>query len=73
MPIVRQYSITDIQDEVRTLVSRGLVGRQNRIFELSNHFSDRQWPKVEQLLQEHDYVLRAPIIDLVGKESWMND
>jgi Domain of unknown function (DUF4327) len=73
MLVIRQYSITDFQDEVRALVARGSVGRQQRIYELRQHFSDRQWQNVEKLLAQEDYLLRGHIIDLVGKESWMND
>jgi hypothetical protein len=71
--ILRQYSITDIQEEVRALVSRGLVGRQQRIYELSRHFSDRQWHNVEQLLSANNFLLRDRVIDLAGKEAWKND
>ncbi len=73
MPKVRQYSISDIQDEVRALVARGAVGRQQRIYQLSRHFSDREWPKVEQMLEENEYLLRDCVIDLIGSESWLND
>jgi hypothetical protein len=73
MPIVRQYSITDIQDKVRALITKGLVGRQQRIYELSKYFNDREWPKVERLLELNDYLLRDRVIDLVGKESWISD
>jgi Domain of unknown function (DUF4327) len=71
--ILRQYTITDIQEEVQALVSRGLVGRQQRIYELSRHFSDRQWHNVEQLLAANNFLLRDRVIDLTGKEFWMND
>lgn len=73
MTQLRQYSICDIQDEVCALISRGSVGRQNRIYELSRYFGDRQWPKIERLLEENDYLLRDFVIDLVGKESWRSD
>jgi uncharacterized protein affecting Mg2+/Co2+ transport len=73
MSITRQFSITDIQDETRSLVARGVVGRQQRIFELSKYFDDRRWPIVEQLLGANDYLLRDRVIDLVGKECWTGD
>jgi hypothetical protein len=73
MPTVRQYSIADIQDEARALVARGAMGRQQRIYELSKYFGDREWSNVERLLETHDYLLRDHIIDLVGKESWISD
>ncbi len=73
MLAIHQYCITDFQDEVRALVARGSVGRQQRIYELRKYFSNRQWQKVERLLAEEDYLLRGHIIDLVGKESWISD
>jgi hypothetical protein len=73
MRTIHQYSITDLRDEVRDLIARGSVGRQQRIYELRKHFGDREWQNIERLLDEYDYLLRGHIIDLVGKESWTND
>ncbi|MGB8701117.1 MAG: DUF4327 family protein [Thermosynechococcaceae cyanobacterium] len=73
MPTLHQYSIADIQDEVRALIARGSVGRHQRIYELSKYFSDREWQNVERLLEANDYFLRDHVIDLAGKESWNND
>jgi Domain of unknown function (DUF4327) len=70
---IYQSSITDLQDEVRALVMRGLVNQQQRIYELKKHFSDREWRSLEHLFADHNYLLRDRIIDLVGKESWAND
>ena len=70
---IRERSIQDLQDEVRALVTRGLVGRQARIYQLSRFFSDRKWQELEQLLSENNYLLRDVALDLVGKESWEND
>ena len=74
MPAVCQrYSMCDFQDEVSSLVTQGSVGRQQRIYELSRYFSDRDWHNIEQLLEENDYLLRDFVIDLVSHESWSND
>jgi Domain of unknown function (DUF4327) len=74
MPVTyQQYCITDFQDEVRALVARGSVSRQQRIYELRPYFSDHEWQNVKQLLAEEDYLLRDPVIDSIGKESWLND
>ena len=70
---LRQMSLTDIQDEVRAMVARGSDNRQQRVYELSNFFSDREWPKVERLLEDHEYLLKDYVIDLVGNETWVND
>ena len=69
----RQYSICFIQDEVRALVTRGSIGRQNQIYSLSRYFSDSEWQKVGEVLETNDYLLRDYIGDLIGKESWLND
>lgn len=73
MITIERYCITDLRDEVRDLVARGLLARQQRIYELKKFFSDRQWLQIEHLLDDQDYLLRGHIIDLVGKESWEND
>ncbi len=69
----RQYSICFIQDEVRALVTRGSIGRQQQIYSLSRYFSDREWKKVGEVLETNDYLLRDHIGDLIGKEAWLND
>jgi Domain of unknown function (DUF4327) len=73
MFVIQEYSIADFQDEVRALVARGSVGRQQRIYELRRYFGDRAWHNVEHLLNLNDYLLKDYITDLVGHESWVND
>lgn len=69
----RQYSMSAVQDEVRALVTRGVIGRRNKIYSLATHFSQYQWSQVENVLVEHDFLLRDPVGELIGKESWLND
>lgn len=69
----RQYSIHAVRDEVVALVTQGSVGKQNQIYSLARYFGDREWPKIEQVLQEHEYLLRDYVCDLIGQESWAND
>jgi hypothetical protein len=73
MLVIERYSLADFQDEVRALVSRGVLGRQQRIYELRGYFDDRAWENVEQLLDLNEYLLKDRITDLVGKECWNND
>ncbi len=73
MLVIEKYSIADFQDEIRALVTRGVVGRQQRIYELRGYFGDRAWHNAEQLLNLHEYLLRDHITDLVGTECWVND
>lgn len=64
----RQYSIVDIQDEVRALVLKGTVDRQQPIYSLCRQFSYNEWRYIEHLLEAHDYLLRDHIGNLVGCE-----
>jgi Domain of unknown function (DUF4327) len=73
MFVLERYCISDFQDEVRALVERGSVDRQERIYELKRFFNDRQWREIEHIVNEYDYLLRGRIIDLIGAESWTND
>jgi Domain of unknown function (DUF4327) len=73
MLVIERYSLADFQDEVRALVARGVLGRQQRIYELRGHFDDRAWKTVEQILNLHEYSLKDRITDLVSKESWTSD
>lgn len=73
MATLRQYSIQDIQDEVRELATRGLLGRQNHIYELGRYFNNREWENMERILEANEYLLRDSIIDLIGRESWESD
>lgn len=73
MSKVRQYALRDVKDEVKALVSQGLIGRQHRIYSLCAFFNYRDWLNIERLLEAHDFLLRDPVIDLIGKEVWVND
>ncbi|MEM9091127.1 MAG: DUF4327 family protein [Cyanobacteria bacterium P01_F01_bin.53] len=69
----RQYSIQVIQDEVRSLVERGSIGKKNQLYTLAKFFGDHEWPKIERILETNEFLLRDPVYDLIGQESWMND
>ena len=68
-----QYSLTMIQDEVRQLVERGVVNRQQPIYSLCKHIPSREWVCIECELEKCDFLLRDRIGDLMGHETWDND
>jgi Domain of unknown function (DUF4327) len=70
---LREYTIQDIQDEVQALITKGAISHQQYLYELAKFFGYREWQEIERLLESHDYLLRDNIIDLVGKECWLND
>jgi hypothetical protein len=65
-----QYSIEAIKDEARQLISKGLVAREQPIYTLCQYIPARKWVCIECELEKNDLVLRAPIIDLLGREEW---
>ncbi len=68
-----QYSLTMIQDEVRQLVEKGVVNRQQPIYSLCKHIPAREWVCMEGELEKCDFLLRDRIGDLMGHETWDND
>ncbi len=68
-----QYSLDLLQDEVRHLVQRGTVNRQQPIYTLCKYIPAREWACVEEELETCDFLLRDRIGDLLGHEEWNND
>ncbi|MEG3437447.1 DUF4327 family protein [Pannus brasiliensis CCIBt3594] len=67
------YSIKMIQDEVRQMVERGLVSRNQPIYTLCQYIPPREWVCVECELERCDYLLRDQIGDLIASECWDSD
>lgn len=72
-PFQLKYSISDIREETRQLVCKGLLHRQQPIYTLCQYIPAREWPAVECELERHDYLLRDHLIDLLAKEVWLTD
>jgi len=72
LPSLR-YSLTVIQDEARQLVHRGVISRRQPIYTLCQYIPAREWDCVECELEQHSYLLRDRIGDLLGREDWDND
>jgi hypothetical protein len=68
-----RYSITDIREEARQLVYKGLLHRQQPIYTLCQYIPAKEWPAVECELERHDYLLRDHLIDLLSHEAWLSD
>ena len=68
-----RYSLDVIRDEVRQLVEKGLLQRQQPIYTLDQYIPASEWLEVERELELNDFLLRDPIIDLLGQEEWEED
>ena len=66
-------SIEAIRDEARELVRSGLVDRQQPIYKLCQYIPVREWAAIECELEDHGFLLRDRIIDLLGHEDWDSD
>ncbi len=67
------YTIDIIKDEIKALVEKGSISRQQPIYSLAQYIPAREWLRVEQELEKEDYLLRDPIADLLERERWDND
>ena len=66
-------SLSQIQDEVRTLVEQKLLRRNQSLYSLCEFIPPREWGSVTSELERCDYLLRDCIGDLIGSEKWDND
>jgi hypothetical protein len=71
--ITSPYTLAMLCDEAKQLVDSGAVSRQQPIFTLCRYIAAREWPLIEAILEEHDYLLRDRIADLLTHETWEND
>jgi hypothetical protein len=67
------YNIDVIKDEASQLVKQGLVKRNSPIYTLCQYIPPREWRCIECELERNDYLLRDPIVDLLGREDWEED
>ena len=67
------YSIDEIKAEARHLLERGMINRQQPICILCEFIPPREWICMECELENHDYLLRDPICDLLSREEWEED
>ena len=68
-----RYSLDIIRDEARQLVEKGLLHRQQSIYNLCQYIPVSDWLEVEQELELNEFLLRDTLIDLLGKEEWEDD
>ena len=69
----RIYTFDMLRDEVRELVHQGIIDRHQPIYNLCRYIPEREWECIELDLQEHEYLLRDRVCDLLGREDWTSD
>lgn len=73
MARTRDFSIDIIKDEARQLIEEGLVERHQPIYALCRFVAPNEWVCIENELERNDFLLRDPILDLLGREDWGSD
>jgi Domain of unknown function (DUF4327) len=68
-----RYSLEVIREEVRNLVKKGLLRRNQPIFAICEYLPMREWRAIERVLEEGEFLLRDRICDLLAQEDWHND
>jgi uncharacterized protein YqgQ len=68
-----RYSIDIIRDEVRNLVERGIMDKNQPLYALCQYLPAREWLGIECELERCDYLLRDRVSDLLSTERWDND
>jgi hypothetical protein len=68
-----QYTLDAIRDEVRQLLEKGIVSRNQPLYVLCQHIPAREWVQVECELERCDYLLRDRIGELIASETWDSD
>lgn len=68
-----QYSLNTIRDEVRQLLEKGIVSRNQPLYVLCQYIPAREWVHIECELERCDYLLRDRIGELIASETWEND
>jgi hypothetical protein len=66
-------SIDEIREETRHLVEEGRVSRQQKLYTLCQYFPSGEWRYIEKKLEDHDFLPRDRVIDLLANESWETD
>lgn len=73
MSVAIDYSINQIKDEARYLVEAGKVECHQPIYVLCQFIPPREWICAECELEDHDYLLRDRIRDLLPEDEWRED
>lgn len=68
-----RYSINIIREEAINLVQVGVIALNQPLRCLFEYLPAKQWNLIEFELENHDYLLRDRIIDLVGQLDWESD
>lgn len=68
-----RHSLEVLREEARQLVLQGYIHRHQPIYILSCYLPPRIWTCLEYVLEEHNFLLRDRIDDLINQERWDND
>lgn len=68
-----RHSLEVLREEAIQLVEQGYLQRHQPIYLLSRYLPQQIWTCLEYVLEEHNFLLRDRISDLINEERWEND
>ncbi|WP_218081546.1 DUF4327 family protein [Anthocerotibacter panamensis] len=68
-----RFALPEITNEVRWLVNKGRLRRNQPVAALAYFYTPVEWQGVLEELCLHDYTLQSPICELLAVEDWPND
>ena len=66
-------SLERLREEATALIQKGYINSQQPIYTLSRYLTAREWLYAELELEEHGFLLRDRISELVGQQKWEED
>ncbi|MGK7946699.1 MAG: DUF4327 family protein [Microcystaceae cyanobacterium] len=67
------YDMESLREDVNQWVKLHLLSVNQPIYTLAKLIPMREWIEVEILLEEHGYLLRDRIGDLIPRQRWSED
>ena len=68
-----RYSLDVIRTQVHYLVRENVISYQQPIYTLCQYIPVSEWVDVERELEEHNFLLKDRIADLINYEEWENE
>ena len=67
------YSLARLREDAIALIQKGCINPRQPIYTLCQYTTAREWLYAELELEEHGFLLRDCITELVGQQKWEED
>lgn len=67
------YTLDMVRQEAEACLAKGQVQKSHPISTLCHSLPSREWESFAMVLEEHGFLLRDRIFDLLPQKTWDND